>query len=64
MTVLFVVLPLAVLFSALALAAFIWSTRSGQLDDLETPAMRVLCDDAALRLRESDDGRTRRSGAR
>jgi len=45
MTVLFVVLPLAVALSALAALAFVWATRSGQFDDLDTPAVRVLCDD-------------------
>ena len=29
------------------LAAFLWAAFSGQFDDLETPAVRVLRDDAA-----------------
>jgi len=45
-SVLFVVLPLAVLFSGLAVLAFSWATRQGQFDDLSTPALRVLRDDA------------------
>jgi cbb3-type cytochrome oxidase maturation protein len=45
MTVLFVVLPLAISLSALAAAAFVWATRRGQFDDLDTPAVRLLCDD-------------------
>jgi len=45
MTVLFVVLPLAVLLSCLAALAFAWATRAGQFDDLETPAVRLLCDE-------------------
>jgi len=45
MTVLFVVFPLAVLLSGLAAAAFIWATGRGQFDDLDTPAVRLLCDD-------------------
>lgn len=45
MTVLFVVLPLATLLSAIAAAAFLWATRSGQFDDLATPAVRLLCDE-------------------
>jgi cbb3-type cytochrome oxidase maturation protein len=45
MTVLFVVLPLAVLLSLLAALAFAWATRHGQFDDLETPAVRVLTED-------------------
>jgi cbb3-type cytochrome oxidase maturation protein len=50
MSVLFVVLPLAILFSGLAVTAFLWSTRSGQLDDLETPPLRILGDDANVRV--------------
>lgn len=45
MNVLFVILPLAVLFSSLSVLAFIWSVRDGQLDDLTTPALRVLRED-------------------
>jgi cbb3-type cytochrome oxidase maturation protein len=46
MTVLFLVLPLALSFSAAAVAAFLWSTRSGQLDDLDTPPLRMLRESA------------------
>jgi cbb3-type cytochrome oxidase maturation protein len=42
MSVLFLVIPITVVISASALLAFVWSTRSGQLDDLETPALRAL----------------------
>ncbi len=45
MSALFVVLPLALLVSSLAVAAFVWSVRRGDLDDLVTPALRVLDDD-------------------
>jgi len=45
MTVLFVVLPLAVVLSGLASLAFVWATRHGQFDDLDTPAVRLLCDE-------------------
>lgn len=45
MSILFIVLPLALLIVAMAVAAFIWSARSGQLDDLDTPAVRMLHDD-------------------
>ena len=40
------VLPLALLVSGAAVVAFLWSTRTGQLDDLETPPLRMLRDDA------------------
>jgi cbb3-type cytochrome oxidase maturation protein len=45
MSVIFVVLPLAIGLSALATLAFVWAVRRGQLDDLETPAVRLLCED-------------------
>lgn len=45
MSVLFVILPLALLASAVAVLAFVWASRSGQLDDLTTPALRAIEDD-------------------
>jgi cbb3-type cytochrome oxidase maturation protein len=45
MSVLFIVLPLALLFSAIAVGAFLWALRRGQFDDLNSPAHRVLHDD-------------------
>ena len=40
-----VILPFALLFAGVALALFVWAARSGQFDDLETPAVRILFDD-------------------
>ena len=45
MITLYIVLPLALLVASGAVAAFAWSVRSGQLDDLETPPRRILIDD-------------------
>lgn len=45
MTVLYVLVPLALLIAGSAVIAFLWAAKSGQLDDLETPALRVLQDD-------------------
>lgn len=50
MSVLYIVLPLALLIAAAAVAAFAWSARSGQLDDLETPAQRAILDDDPVNL--------------
>jgi len=41
----FVLLPLALLIAAIAVGFFIWAARTGQFDDLETPAVRMLFDD-------------------
>jgi cbb3-type cytochrome oxidase maturation protein len=45
MSVIYVVFPLALLIVIGAVIAFIWATRSGQFDDLETPGMRVVDED-------------------
>jgi cbb3-type cytochrome oxidase maturation protein len=45
METIFVLLPLALLIAAIAVGFFIWAARSGQFDDLETPAVRILFDD-------------------
>ena len=49
MTVLFVILPLTLVFSSVFVAAYVWSTQTGQLDDLETPPLRALYDDVSPR---------------
>lgn len=53
MSVLFVLVPLAIGLVAVFVAAWVWSSRSGQFDDLETPAMRALYDDPPRRGRPS-----------
>ncbi|MDX1419914.1 MAG: cbb3-type cytochrome oxidase assembly protein CcoS [Rubricoccaceae bacterium] len=45
MSVLYVLVPLAVVLAAAAAAAFRWAVRDGQFDDVETPALRILLDD-------------------
>jgi cbb3-type cytochrome oxidase maturation protein len=46
MSVLYIVLPLALLVVGAAVVAFVWATNRGQFDDLETPAVRALHEDA------------------
>ena len=45
MSVLYIVLPLAIVMAGVALTAFILSVRKGQFDDLDTPPLRMLFDD-------------------
>lgn len=45
MSVIYVVLPLALVLGGGAVAAFIWAARRGQYDDLDTPPLRVAMDD-------------------
>ena len=45
MSILYVLIPLAVVLLALAVWALIWAIRNGQFDDLETHGWSVVLDD-------------------
>jgi cbb3-type cytochrome oxidase maturation protein len=45
MDLVFFLLPASLFLALLAVIGFIWSVRSGQMDDLDTPAQRILFDD-------------------
>jgi len=45
MSILYLLIPLAVGLMAVAIAFFLWTVRTGQYDDLEGPAHRILMDD-------------------
>jgi len=50
MSVLFVVVPLAFILAGGFLAAFLWSVKRGQFDDVEGDAVRVVFDDDTTRV--------------
>ena len=69
MTGLLVLIPVALFLGAVGVGAFIWSLRSGQFDDLDGAALRILDDDGdrpdAPRpnaLRPTDSPKDRRAG--
>ena len=45
MSVLYLVVPLALVIVAVAVSGYLWAVRDGQMDDLETPGVRVIRDD-------------------
>ena len=45
MNLLIYLIPIALFLGALGLAAFIWSLRDGQYDDLDGASQRILDDD-------------------
>lgn len=45
MTALLFLIPVALLLGGLGLAAFFWSVKSGQYDDLDGAAERILIDE-------------------
>jgi cbb3-type cytochrome oxidase maturation protein len=52
MTVLLYLIPAALFLGLLGLGAFIWALRSGQYDDLDGAAARILFDDEPVPQRE------------
>jgi cbb3-type cytochrome oxidase maturation protein len=57
MSILFVMIPLALLLLAVAIALFFWAVGSGQFDDLEAQGAMVLFDEHARRAPGIDAGR-------
>jgi cbb3-type cytochrome oxidase maturation protein len=45
MNILFLMIPMALLLGLIFVAGFIWAVNNAQMDDLETPALRILNDD-------------------
>ncbi|KPV41411.1 hypothetical protein AN478_02205 [Thiohalorhabdus denitrificans] len=60
METLFALLPIVLVLVGFALAALFWAIKSGQFDDLEGPAYRILHDDDDPRIpfnRQREQGR-------
>ena len=55
MEILYLLIPLSLVLVALVVWIFLWAIRSGQYDDLEGPAHRVLMDDDRPALHKEDD---------
>lgn len=55
MEILYLLVPLSVVFVFLIGAIFWWSLRSGQFEDLEGPAYRILRDDDSIADEDSPD---------
>jgi cbb3-type cytochrome oxidase maturation protein len=51
MNSLLLLIPISLVLLGVALGAFAWAVRRGQFDDLETPALDILVDEAAPRTR-------------
>lgn len=62
MEILYLLIPLALIIMAVAIGTFVWSVKSGQFDDLEGPAHRILMDEDDPRIpkpkhKPSEDGK-------
>jgi cbb3-type cytochrome oxidase maturation protein len=53
MSVLFIALPIALLLGASGMLACVYCIRNGQYEDLDTPSIRILIDDADSKQKSS-----------
>lgn len=54
MNILLLLIPLSLLLLLSAVAAFVWAVRRGQFEDLDTPAIDILSEDAPVRGEDAD----------
>lgn len=47
MTVIYILIAFALCFAGFFLGTFIWAMKTGQYDDADTPAQRILFDDTS-----------------
>jgi cbb3-type cytochrome oxidase maturation protein len=55
MEIIYLLLPLSLLLALVALLAFLWSARSGQFDDLDTPSRRILFDEKSRKSKTPEE---------
>ena len=48
MIILLMLVPLSLMLLAFAIGAFVWAVRKGQFDDMDTPALDILRDEARI----------------
>jgi len=54
MEIIYLLIPLSVILVGLIIWVFLWAIRSGQFDDLEGPAHRILMDDDSPKFEEKE----------
>jgi cbb3-type cytochrome oxidase maturation protein len=60
MEIVLILVPASLLLGLVAILGFIWAVKRGQLDDMQTPAMRIFDDEQCVR-KPSKGGTVRNS---
>lgn len=55
MDIIYILVPLSLLLIGIAVLIFFWAVKSGQFEDMESPAHRILFDDDEPINRRQDD---------
>lgn len=54
MEILYLLIPISMIFVVMIAGVFIWSVKSGQYEDMEGPAHRILMDDDGIHSNKDD----------
>jgi cbb3-type cytochrome oxidase maturation protein len=57
MEIIYLLIPLSLVLIGVIVWAFFWAVRSGQFDDLEGPAHRILMDDDSIEAGRRQEGK-------
>ena len=55
MSIIYVLIPIAMLFVLIAVAIFFWAVKSEQFDDLDRQSVSILFDDEAKKTQQNDN---------
>lgn len=62
MEIIYLLVPVSLVLVGLIVLALLWAVRSGQFDDLEGPAYKILMDDDRLKPADEDKAEEARKG--
>ena len=54
MDILYLLIPVSIIFVVIIASVFVWSVKSGQYDDMEGPAHKILMDNDSIQPMEQD----------
>ena len=54
MDILYLLIPISIIFVVIIAGVFIWSVKSGQYEDMEGPAHRILMDNDGIQPNQDD----------
>ncbi len=63
MSVLYLLIPIGIIFLLLAVLFFFWAIKNGQFDDMESQALKIVIEDHQSKSEKSDDENTDQNNA-
>lgn len=58
MEILYLLIPISIIFVVIIACVFVWSVKSGQYDDMEGPAHKIIMDNDSIQSTQQDSEQT------